>query len=243
MVRQDSGVQHVRIGEDYVPAFADRFARVAGRIAVVGKNSEAVIQTRSQIVQFGQLVLRQRLGREQVQRARIGIFQNGVQDWQVVAQRLARGRRRHHHEILARPRHLRRGSLMRVKLLDFLGAIRGDQLRAHPRRHGPVDRLAGREVLHGGEDFIGAITRRQGHQRVLHRIQRRAAPHRQASLRSSRHLAPVHPGRISQSRIRRRHNPPAPKWAKLPPIPAVRLLFAEANTPHQIQQSQIRTCF
>ena len=52
VVRQDSGVQHVRIGQDHVPALANCFARVAGRIAVVGKNSEAVVEPRRQIVQL-----------------------------------------------------------------------------------------------------------------------------------------------------------------------------------------------
>ncbi len=40
VVRQDAGVQHVRICEDHVRAFADSFARVAGRVAVIGEHAE-----------------------------------------------------------------------------------------------------------------------------------------------------------------------------------------------------------
>ena len=41
VVRQDAGVQHVWIREDDVAAFADGFAGVAGRVAIVGEDAEA----------------------------------------------------------------------------------------------------------------------------------------------------------------------------------------------------------
>ena len=163
-------MQHVRIGQDHMSAFACRLARIAGRIAVVGKNSKTIVEARRQIVQLGQLVLGQCLGREQVQRPRVGVFQNCVQYRQVVAQRFAGSRRRHHHEILAPTRHLRRRSLVRIELLDFLGAIGSHQLRPHPRRHRPVRRVARREVLRRRKHFIGSISRRKRDQRVLDRI-------------------------------------------------------------------------
>ena len=41
MVRQNAGVQHVRIGQDNVALLADGFARVAGRVTVVGEDADA----------------------------------------------------------------------------------------------------------------------------------------------------------------------------------------------------------
>jgi hypothetical protein len=89
MVRQDPGVQHVRIGENDVAALPNRGARIGGRVAIVGEDAEAAVEPLAQIVQLGQLVLRERLGREEVERACVGIFEHRVQDRQVVAKRLA----------------------------------------------------------------------------------------------------------------------------------------------------------
>ncbi len=143
-----------------------------------------------QIVQFGELVLRQRLGREEVERPRIRIFQDRVQHRQVVAKRLARSRRRHHHEILPGARQFRRGRLMRIKLLDAFGPVSRRQLRPHPFRHGPELRLARRNVLHAGQHLVRAISRRQRPQRLLDRIQRRSFPYRQALPRCRHAFSP-----------------------------------------------------
>ena len=99
VVRQDSRVQHVRVGEHDVPALANRLARVGGRVAIVGEDAEAIVEARGQVVQLGKLILRERFGGEQVQRARVRIFQHRVQDRQVVAQRFSGGRRRDHHHV------------------------------------------------------------------------------------------------------------------------------------------------
>ena len=88
VVWQDSRVQHVRVGQNYVPALADRPARVRRRVAVIGKHAKAVVQPHCQVVQFGQLVLCQRLGGEEVERARVRVLEDCVQHRQVVAQRL-----------------------------------------------------------------------------------------------------------------------------------------------------------
>ena len=74
VVRQDAGVEHVGVREDHVAALANGFARVAGRVAVVGEDAEAIIEARGEIVQFGKLILRESLGWEQIERARIGDF-------------------------------------------------------------------------------------------------------------------------------------------------------------------------
>ena len=71
VVREDPGVQHVRVSQDDVALFANGFARIGGRVAVVGKNAEAVFQALVEIVEFGELVLREGLGWKKIERARV----------------------------------------------------------------------------------------------------------------------------------------------------------------------------
>jgi len=59
-------------------ALADRFASVGGRVAIVREYAEAMIETRGKIVQLGKLVLRERLGREEIQCAGIRVFKDSV---------------------------------------------------------------------------------------------------------------------------------------------------------------------
>ena len=50
---------------------------------------------------------------------------------------------------------------MRKEALDPFGAIGGGQFRTHPSQHGAELRLAGWDVLYGGEDIIVAIAKRE----------------------------------------------------------------------------------
>ena len=59
-------------------------------------------------VQLGELVLRERLGREEVERAGVRVLQDAVEDRQVVAERLARGGRRDDDDVAPRARPARR---------------------------------------------------------------------------------------------------------------------------------------
>ena len=129
------------------------------------KTPKRIVEALREIVELGQLVLRERLGGEEVERARIGIFEDGIQDGQVVAERLARGRGRDDNEILSRARNFGCGCLMRVELVDSLGAIRSGKFRANPRGHGAELRFARGDVLDRGEDFVGAVV---GSERVQH---------------------------------------------------------------------------
>ncbi len=70
-MRQDSGVQHVRIGQNDVAFFANRAAGVGGCVSVISENAEAIVQTHVEVVKFGELVLRKRFCWEKVQRAGI----------------------------------------------------------------------------------------------------------------------------------------------------------------------------
>jgi hypothetical protein len=74
MVRQDAGVHHVGVAEHDVRAAADRASCILRRVAVVGEDADLEIAPARELiretVQLGELILRQRLGRKQVQRAR-----------------------------------------------------------------------------------------------------------------------------------------------------------------------------
>ncbi len=122
VVRQDARVQHVGIAEHDVRARADGPARVLRRIAVVGEDADVVrpfgADQLRELVQFRQLILRERFRREQVQRARRGVLQDAADDGRVVAERLPRCRRRDDHDVAARERVVDRLGLVRVELLD-----------------------------------------------------------------------------------------------------------------------------
>ena len=157
VVRQDSGVQHVGIRQHNVSALANRLARVGRRIAVVRKYAEAVIESRGQVVQLGELILRERLGGEEVQRARVRIFQHRVQDRQVVAQRFSGRRRRDDHHVASLPDACRSHGLVRIQLRDTFFRVGVSKLRAHPSRHGRKLRFPRRDLMHGGNDFAEAV--------------------------------------------------------------------------------------
>ena len=69
VVREDPGVQHVRVGQDHVAFFANGFARVGGSVTVVSEDAEAVLQALVEIVEFGELVLREGLGGKEIEGA------------------------------------------------------------------------------------------------------------------------------------------------------------------------------
>ena len=72
----------------------------------------------AQRLQLGELILRERLGRKEIQRAARRILQDRVEDRRVVAERLARRGRRDDDDVPAGERVLDRFGLMRVELID-----------------------------------------------------------------------------------------------------------------------------
>ena len=66
VMRQDSRVEHVGIGQHQVGACAHRAPRVLRRVAVISVHAH-VGQRLGQRRQLGQLILGQRLGREQIE--------------------------------------------------------------------------------------------------------------------------------------------------------------------------------
>ena len=116
MVRQDRLVQHVRVADDDVALHADRLPRIGRRVAIERRREQAERTRAVELEQFGDLVLRERLGREQVQRLRLRRAHR-LDHRQVVAERLARRGRRDHDHMLARLHAVPRLALMAVEPL------------------------------------------------------------------------------------------------------------------------------
>ena len=114
---------------------ADRmFVRIgAGRVAVVDAGCDVDLGGGGQLAERGQLVLAQRLGREEVQRASGGILGHRLEDRQVVAQRLARRGRRDDDDVLAGAQRLERLRLVGVEHLDARAMQGTDEALVQPR--------------------------------------------------------------------------------------------------------------
>ncbi len=162
VVWQDSGVQHVWIGQDHVAFFADGFAGVGGGVSVVGENAEAILQTLVEVVKFGELVLRERFGGEEVERAGVGILEDLVQHRQVVAQRFSGSGGRDDDCVFSGVDGFRCGGLMDVQAADALGGVAGGEVSMHPSREVRPLGIACRKMAHGGEDFAVVVAGGKG---------------------------------------------------------------------------------
>ncbi len=162
VMRENAGVQHVGIGENDLAFFADSFAGIGGRVAIVGENAEAIVETLIQIVEFGKLVLCKGFGGEQVERAGVGIFQDGVQDRQVVAERFSGSGGGDDDDIFSGVDRFCCCGLMSVETANVFGGVSCGEVGMNPGGEvGPLG-LARGEVADGGEDFAGVVTRCEG---------------------------------------------------------------------------------
>ncbi len=134
------------------------------------KTPNGIVEARGEIVKLGELILRERLGGEEVEGARVGVFKDRVEDREVVAERLAGGGRRDHDEVFSGAGKFGGGGLMRIEAVDSLGAIGGGQFRPHPGGHWAELGLARGEVFDRGEDFVAPIARCKRSERLLHDI-------------------------------------------------------------------------
>ncbi len=145
LLRQHRHVQHVRVREDDPRLVADAVA-VAPRRVAVERLDEQLAQARHVahgLAQAALLVLRQRLGGEDVHGARVGVALERVQHRQLVDQRLARAGRRGHHHVAPRLQPVDGLGLVRVEARDALGVVqRVDQVLAHEEVEFAVHRLA-----------------------------------------------------------------------------------------------------
>ena len=123
MVRQDPGVQHVRVSQNDVTFFSDGLAGIGGRVAVVGENAEAIFEALVEVVEFRELVLREGFGGEEVQRASVGVFKDRVQDGQVVAEGFSGSSGRDDDNVFSGVDGFRRGCLMSVRAVNAFGGV------------------------------------------------------------------------------------------------------------------------
>ena len=86
VMRKDRRVQHVRVRDHDVAGRADRPPGIGGRVAVVRGGPHIHAERADQPVELVYLIARQRLGREQVQRPRVVLFEDGVENRQVIAE-------------------------------------------------------------------------------------------------------------------------------------------------------------
>jgi hypothetical protein len=155
VVREDPLVEHVGVRDDDVGAGADRLARVLRRVAVVGEGADVGAEGLDGRVQLGELVLGERLGREEVERSHIRVLQDRVEDGKVVAERLAGGRRRDDHRAPPGPDGVAGLALVRVQPLDPARAQDLEELRMEVGREVRVAPGLGRKAAHRGEDGLG----------------------------------------------------------------------------------------
>ncbi len=86
VMRQDRRVEHVRVGHHDLPGGSDRRPDRRRRVAVVGRGRDRQTGGGRQLAELGDLVLAERLGREQQQRPRRGVVGDGLHDRQRIAQ-------------------------------------------------------------------------------------------------------------------------------------------------------------
>ena len=143
---------------------ADGAPGVLRRVAVVGEHADRGGLSRrlfrlrvdqlDQAVQLGELVLRQRLGRVEIQRARRRVLEDRVEDRPVEAQRLARGGRRDDDGAAPGQGVGHRLGLVGVELADAAGRQRADQPAIERLGHRRVHRGRRRQPPDGSDHDI-----------------------------------------------------------------------------------------
>ena len=173
VMRQHARVQHVRIGDDDAAPFADRAPHGCRRVAVVGVGRYRQAAAQHHSVQLGLLVLRQRLGREQIERGRLGVAQEVRQDRQVVREGLSRGTGRDQHHVVAGPHAPVGFRLVAVQPIDAACAQDAPQAVVQVlRERRKVARARRHHLPVGDVAHEGTVAAQLGQ----HRVQRRDYP-------------------------------------------------------------------
>ena len=121
VVGKDSGVEHVRVGEDHVGAFPDLLARVLRRVTVIGESTDAGAHGFDDGVELVELIFGEGLSGKQIKCARFGVSNEAAEDGQVVAEGLAASGRRDDDDVGALLEEAERFGLVGVELLDSAG--------------------------------------------------------------------------------------------------------------------------
>ena len=143
MVREDVGVQHVRVGDHDVASLPDGLARGGLGIAVIGIGFDVHAKGLDHIIEAADLIGRERLGGEEVQGARVVVFQDGGNHRQIVAQGLSAGGGGDHHKVAPLLRQAEALRLVAVQPVDAARAKHLAKARVHIVRQGLVAALRG----------------------------------------------------------------------------------------------------
>ena len=142
VMREDRGVEHVRVRDHDLPGRADGRPDRRRRVAVVRRRRDRERARPGELGELRDLVLAERLRREEEERARRRVLRQRLQDRQRVAQRLARGGRRDDDDVLAGMDRLDGLRLVAVQRGDPAVLQPADDARVQPRRERRGDRLA-----------------------------------------------------------------------------------------------------
>ena len=151
-MREDRGMEHVGVRDDEAPAAPDPSSNVGWRVAIVHLRFPGRVRVGEQleqVVEFGGLILAQRLRRKQIERRPVSIER--VEDRQVVAERFSACRRRDHDGVATRKRMVERFGLMAVDALETLPFEHPRDARVECVRHVAIDRFTGGNVMDCGE--------------------------------------------------------------------------------------------
>jgi hypothetical protein len=132
VVRKDRGVEHVGVGDHHLARGPHHGSHVRGCVAVVRVRLEADVRRVRECPQLHELVGGEGLGGEEVEGAGRLVARDGREDGQVVAERLARCRRRNDDDVSPGRDRRVRGCLVRVERLDAATAQRADEARVQP---------------------------------------------------------------------------------------------------------------
>ena len=146
VVGQDRGVEHVRVGRRR-PARPPGWPSGSGPACRRRRSTlRSAARPPATARELGDLVLPERLGREQEERPGGRVVGDRLEDGQGVAERLARRRRRDDDDVVAGLDRLDRLGLVGVRPLDPAARQAGDDPRIEPRRESAssAGRAAGR---------------------------------------------------------------------------------------------------
>jgi hypothetical protein len=119
MVGEYGGMQHVGIGQYQVGFCLDAAALRSGSIAVVDAGTQTtsgLFVGRNQVQQTSQLILSERLGGKEIQRPCRGIVPAGLENGEVIAERLAASRSRDDNPVVTLPSRIEGGGLMGIEI-------------------------------------------------------------------------------------------------------------------------------
>ncbi len=144
MMGEDPGVEHVGVRDDDVALPADRLPGVVGGVPVVGVGLDVGLHLADQAVDLVHLVLGEGLRREEVEGAGLRLFEDPLEDRDVIAEGLAARRRGDQDDALALADQINGLRLVAVKLADARGPRGPFSERGGPRPDSPQIRRGGR---------------------------------------------------------------------------------------------------